>query len=368
MKYLTEFRQKGPARGLVRKIYQLMEDIDREISLMEVCGTHTMAVFRHGIKDLLPKELGLLSGPGCPVCVTSNDYIDKAIAYAHQDKAIIATFGDMMKVPGSKSSLAQEASEGAEVKVVYSSLEAIKIARRNPHRKIIFLGIGFETTAPTVAASILMASQGGISNYVVLSGHKIMPPAMQALVEDRQIKIDGFLCPGHVSTITGSKIYEFLAQKYHIPCVVAGFEPLDILESIHLLLRQIRSGEAKVENEYRRAVSYQGNLKAQKLMDMVFEKRLTSWRGMGEISGSGLGIRREYSSFDAEARLPLKVVKSREHPGCICGDILRGIKIPLDCSLFKKVCNPSHPVGACMVSSEGTCAAYYKYSEGSSSE
>jgi len=364
MKYLSEFRQKEPARRLVRKIHQLMEDIDREISLMEVCGTHTMAVFRYGITDLLPEKLHLLAGPGCPVCVTSNDYIDKAIAYAHQDKVIIATFGDMVKVPGSRSSLAQEVSEGAQVKVVYSSLEAIKIAQRNPQKKIVFLGIGFETTAPTVAASILMASKEDISNYLVLSGHKIMPPAMQALVENHQIGIDGFLCPGHVSTITGSKIYEFLARKYRIPCVVAGFEPLDILESIHLLLSQKKLGQAKVENEYRRAVTYQGNLKAQKLMDMVFKKRSTSWRGIGEIPGSGLKIRKEYSLLDAEVRLPLKVRKSREHPECICGDILRGLKSPLDCSLFKKVCTPSHPVGACMVSSEGTCAAYYKYSEG----
>ena len=362
MKYLTEFRQKEPARRVVRKIHQLMEDIDREISLMEVCGTHTMAVFRYGITDLLPEELHLISGPGCPVCVTSNDYIDKAVAYAHQDKVIIATFGDMVKVPGSRSSLAQEASEGAQVKVVYSSLEAIKIAQRNPQKKVIFLGIGFETTAPTVAASILTASEEGISNYLVLSGHKIMPPAMQALVEDHQILIDGFLCPGHVSTITGSKIYEFLARKYRIPCVVAGFEPLDILESIHLLLSQIKCGQAKVENEYRRAVTYQGNLKAQKLMDMVFEKRSTSWRGIAEIPGSGLKIRKEYSSFDAEVRVPVKVAKSREHPGCICGDILRGLKSPLNCSLFKRDCTPSNPVGACMVSSEGTCAAYYKYS------
>lgn len=364
MKYLTEFRQKEPARGVARKIHQLMEDIDREISLMEVCGTHTTAVFRYGITELLPEKLHLISGPGCPVCVTANDYIDKAIAYCHQDKVIIATFGDMMKVPGSRSSLAQETSEGYQVKVVYSSLEAIKIAQKNHENKIIFLGIGFETTAPTVAASILMASDEGVSNYLVLSGHKIMPPAMQALVKDHQIGIDGFLCPGHVSTITGSKIYEFLAQEYHVPCVVAGFEPLDILESIHRLLDQIKSGQAKVENEYRRAVTYQGNVKAQKLMEKVFEKESTSWRGIGEIPGSGLRIRKEYSSFDAEMQLPVKVAKSREHPECICGDILRGLKSPLDCALFRRVCTPSHPVGACMVSSEGTCAAYYKYAEG----
>jgi len=338
-----------------------MEDIDKEISLMEVCGTHTMAVFRYGIKELLPQKLHLLSGPGCPVCVTANDYIDKAIAYARQEKVILVTFGDMMKVPGSSSSLAQEASEGAQIKVVYSSLEAIEIARRNPNYRIIFLGIGFETTAPTVAASILMASEEKISNYLVLSGHKIMPPAMKSLVENHQICIDGFLCPGHVSAITGSKIYEFLAQEYHIPCVVAGFEPLDILESIYLLLHQIKCGQARVENEYRRAVTYEGNLKAQELMERVFIKQSTSWRGIGQIPQSGLKIKKDYASFDVEARFPLQVKKSKDYPGCICGDILRGVKSPLNCPLFKKACSPSHPLGACMVSSEGTCAAYYKY-------
>lgn len=361
MKYLTEFRQKGPVTGLIKKIKQLTQDIKKEISLMEVCGTHTMAVFRYGIKALLPKNIHLLSGPGCPVCVTANDYIDRAIVYAHQDKVILVTFGDMMKVPGSKSSLAQESSEGAQIRVVYSSLEALEIARKNPSYRVIFLGIGFETTAPTVAASILMASEEKITNYLVLSGHKIMPPVMRALVKNHQIRIDGFLCPGHVSSVTGSKIYKFLAREYRIPCVVAGFEPTDILESIRLLLGQIKSGQARVENEYRRAVTYEGNLKAQQLMQKVFAKESTSWRGIGKIPQSGLKIRKDYASFDVEAQFPIKVKESKDHPGCICGDILRGLKTPPDCSLFKKVCNPSHPLGACMVSSEGTCAAYYKY-------
>ena len=361
MKYLTEFRQKEPVRGLIKKIKQLAADIKKEISLMEVCGTHTMAVFRYGIKALLPQNLHLLSGPGCPVCVTANDYIDKAIAYAHQDKTILVTFGDMMKVPGPRSSLTQETSEGAQMRVVYSSLQALEIARKNPSYRVIFLGIGFETTAPTVAASILMASEEKISNYLILSGHKIMPPAMRALVENHQIRIDGFLCPGHVSAITGSKIYEFLAREYRIPCVVAGFEPLDILESIRLLLSQIRSGQARVENEYRRAVTYEGNLKAQQLMEKVFSKQSASWRGIGKIPQSGLKIRKNYASFDVEAQFPIKIKESKDYPGCICGDILRGLKTPPDCSLFKKVCSPSRPLGACMVSSEGTCAAYYKY-------
>ncbi len=364
MKYLSEFRNKEIVDKLARRINDLMADIDRDITLMEVCGTHTMVIFRYGIKDLLPPGLHLLSGPGCPVCVTSNEYLDKAIAYASQDGVIIATFGDMVKVPGSASSLAKEKSNGARIRVVYSSLEALKIARDNPRSKIIFLGIGFETTAPTVASSILIAFQEKLSNYFVLSNHKIIPPAMQALVEDGQIKIDGFICPGHVSAITGSKIYEFISRDYGIPCVVAGFEPIDVLQSISLILSQIKSGQAKVENEYKRAVTKEGNLKAQSLMEEVFDLDTSNWRGIGEIEQSGLKIREKYRDFDVEKRFPISIEKPHENPECICGAILKGLKTPLDCSLFKKVCHPTHPVGACMVSAEGTCAAYYKYGKG----
>ncbi len=362
MKYLNEFRQKKLVDKLTKAIDHLMADIDRKITLMEVCGTHTMAVFRYGIKDLLPHNLHLLAGPGCPVCVTANDYLDKAIAYARKEGVIMATFGDMVKVPGSRSSLAEEVSNGAEIRVVYSCLEALKIAHQNPEKKVIFIGIGFETTAPTVASSILTACEDKLCNYFVLSGHKIMPPVMRALVQDHELKIDGFICPGHVSTITGSKIYEFLSRDYGVPCVVAGFEPIDILQSIYLILSQIKSGQAKVENEYSRAVTWEGNLKAQVLMAEVFEPESSNWRGIGEIEQSGLKIRGKYESFDAEKKYPLSIEESREDPGCICGDILRGLKTPLDCRLFRKVCHPSHPVGACMVSAEGTCAAYYIYS------
>jgi len=364
MKYLSEFRNKEIVDKLARRINDLMADIDRDITLMEVCGTHTMVIFRYGIKDTLPPGLHLLSGPGCPVCVTSNEYLDKAIAYASQDGVIIATFGDMVKVPGSASSLVKEKSNGARIRVVYSSLEALKIAQDNPRSKVIFLGIGFETTAPTVASSILIASQEKLSNYFVLSGHKIMPPAMRALVEDGQIKIDGFICPGHVSAITGSKIYEFISRDYGIPCVVAGFEPIDVLQSISLILSQIKSGQAKVENEYKRAVTKEGNLKAQSLMEEVFNLDTSNWRGIGEIEQSGLKIREKYRDFDVEKRFPISIEESHENPECICGAILKGLKTPLDCSLFKKVCHPTHPVGACMVSAEGTCAAYYKYGKG----
>ena len=364
MKYLSEFRNKEIVDKLARRINDLMADIDRDITLMEVCGTHTMVIFRYGIKDLLPPGLHLLSGPGCPVCVTSNEYLDKAIAYAREDGVIIATFGDMVKVPGSESNLAKEKSDGAQIKVVYSSLEALKIARDNPRSKVIFLGIGFETTAPTVASSILIASQEKLSNYFVLSNHKIIPPAMRALVEDGQIKIDGFICPGHVSAITGSKIYEFISRDYGISCVVAGFEPIDVLQSISLILSQIKSGQAKVENEYKRAVTREGNLKAQSLMEEVFDLDTSNWRGIGEIEQSGLKIREKYRDFDVEKRFPISIEEPHENPECICGAILKGLKTPLDCSLFKKVCHPTHPVGACMVSAEGTCAAYYKYGKG----
>jgi hydrogenase expression/formation protein HypD len=362
MKYLNEFRRKELVDKLTKGIDRLMADIDRKITLMEVCGTHTMAVFRYGIKDLFPSSLFLLSGPGCPVCVTANDYLDRATAYARQERVIIATFGDMMKVPGSRSSLAEEASNGAEIRVVYSCLEALKIAHQNPEKKVVFLGIGFETTAPTVASSILTAAEDKLSNYFVLSGHKIMPPVMRTLAQAHELKIDGFICPGHVSTITGSKIYEFLSRDYRIPCVVAGFEPIDILQSIYLILSQIKSGEAKVENEYNRAVTWEGNLKAQALMGEVFKPESSNWRGMGEIEQSGLKIRDKYENFDVEKRYPVSIEEPRENPGCICGDILRGLKTPLDCRLFRTICHPSHPVGACMVSAEGTCAAYYKYS------
>lgn len=362
MKYLNEFRQKELVDKLTKGIGHLMADIGRKVTLMEVCGTHTMAAFRYGIKDLLPANLHLLSGPGCPVCVTANDYLDRAIAYARKEGVIVATFGDMVKVPGSSSSLAEEASNGAEIRVVYSSLEALKIAQENREKKVIFLGIGFETTAPTVASSILTAGEDKLSNYFVLSGHKIMPPIMRTLAQDHELKIDGFICPGHVSSITGSKIYEFLSRDYGIPCVVAGFEPIDILQSIYLILSQIKSGQAKVENEYNRAVTWEGNLKAQTLMAEVFKPESSNWRGIGKIEQSGLKIKGKYESFDVEKRYPVSIEKSRENPGCICGDILRGLKTPLDCRLFRKVCHPSHPVGACMVSAEGTCTAYYKYS------
>ena len=364
MKYIDEYRDTALIQKLKRKIHHILQHYPKELVLMEVCGTHTMIIFRSGLQKLLPQNIYLLSGPGCPVCVTSNHYLDKAIAYGRRDDVIITTFGDMMKVPGSSSSLEKEKGTGGDIRVVYSALDALKIAQDNPEKKVIFLGIGFETTAPTVAATIKIAKEQNIQNFFILSGHKLMPPAMEALVNDRRIHIDGFICPGHVSTVIGSKPYEFIATEYKIPCVVTGFEPVDIMSAIFMLIQQIvETKSPEVQIEYTRSVKEEGNKKALRLMREVFEITDSSWRGIGNIPASGLKIKEKFSSFDAEANIEVEVEKSKENKGCICGDILRGIKRPPDCKLFKKVCTPENPVGACMVSSEGTCSAYFKYTD-----
>lgn len=360
MKYISEFRDQKLAEKITCKIAKIAKSINREIRLMQVCGTHGMAILRYGIKDLLPPNIKLISGPGCPVCVTPDNYIDKAIAYAKKG-FLITTFGDMLKVPGSESTLSQERSKGGKVKVVYSTMEAIKLARSSPQNKVIFLGIGFETTAPTIAASISIAKEEKINNYMVLSGHKLIPPAMRALVESGEIGIDGFICPGHVSVITGTRVYEFLARDYHIPCVVTGFEPVDILLGINLLLSQIQKNEAKVENEYTRAVSADGNLMAKSVMNRVFIPAPSEWRGMGIIDNSGLTIRKEYANYDVEVRYPIEVTSSGGNRDCRCGDVLRGLIEPPDCPLFDSPCSPSYPLGPCMVSIEGTCNVYYRF-------
>ena len=362
MKYIDEFRDNSLARALARSIANLAEG-SPEVTLMEVCGTHTVTVFKHGLKDLIPDNIILLAGPGCPVCVTPTDYIDKAIAYARLEGVTVATFGDLFRVPGSSSSLEKERAKGGDIRIVYSPLDALRFAQENGSRKVIFLGVGFETTAPLVAVSIQEARRRGISNYLVFSAHKVMPPPMEALVSDGELRIDGFLCPGHVSTIIGWGAYRFLSQQYRIPCVVAGFEPLDVLEGIGMLLRQIRHGEIRVENQYRRAVREEGNPKALALMEKVFETSDSEWRGLGIIPGSGLTIRDSYRDYDAEANIEVEVEPASSHPGCICGSVLKGVKTPFDCSLFRRVCTPENPLGACMVSSEGTCSVYYKYSD-----
>ncbi|NOY13955.1 MAG: hydrogenase formation protein HypD [Deltaproteobacteria bacterium] len=361
MKYADEFRDPQLAKGLLAAIEKEVADYSGTMTLMEVCGTHTMAIYQHGIRSLLPAQIRLISGPGCPVCVTPIGYVDRAVAYARQEDVIIATFGDMLRVPGSSSSLQREQAGGAQVRIVYSPLDAVALAEKQPDKKIIFLGVGFETTAPTIAGSIVAAKRRGLNNYFVLCAHKTMPTPMAALTSDPELQVDGYICPAHVSAVIGSDAYRPLAEQFKVPCVVTGFEPLDMLRGIQLLARQVVAGRAAVENEYQRIVKPAGNLKAQALLEEVFEPCDTAWRGIGVIPGSGLKISAAYADFDAELQLLVAVEEPKEHQGCLCGEILKGKVTPKDCPLFRTACTPENPVGACMVSSEGTCAAEYKY-------
>jgi hydrogenase expression/formation protein HypD len=358
MKYIDEFRDKALIAKVADEIRKCAGR--RGHTFMEVCGTHTMAIFRYGLRDLLPGNIRLLSGPGCPVCVTPTSYLDKAIFIAGLENVTVATFGDMMRVPGSRSNLDNEKAKGASIKTVYSTDDALEIARRDPGREVVFLGVGFETTAPTVAASIVRAKREGIKNYSVLCGHKTMPEVLGVLVKDNVMDIDGFLLPGHVSTIIGTKPYEFLASDYGKRCVVAGFEPLDIMQAILMLVDQ---GSPSVEVQYKRVMKRSGNVLAQRMMGKVFDKTAAAWRGIGKVDGSGLKINKEFSSFDAEVRFHPKAAPVKEPKGCLCGEVLKGVKTPVECRFFVKACNPEHPVGACMVSSEGACAAYYRYGD-----
>jgi hydrogenase expression/formation protein HypD len=346
---------------LAGQIAAAAQRVGRSAQFMEVCGTHTMAAFRSGLRQLLPANVRLISGPGCPVCVTDTNYIDAAIELARRPDVIVTTFGDLMRVPGSASSLERERAAGADVRVVYSPTDAVRLAGEKPGKQVVFLGVGFETTAPTVAASITQAARDGLANYFVLCAHKTMPRAMEALLRDQEVKVDGFICPGHVSVITGAAMYRFICEKYRIPCVVAGFEPWDMLKAVEMLLEQLAGGRATVEVEYRRAVTERGNAAAQKLLAEVFEECDAGWRGIGNIPGSGLAIRNKYAALDAVKALGVKFAPATPHPGCRCGDVLRGVIAPPECKLFGKACTPINPFGPCMVSSEGTCAAYYKY-------
>jgi len=357
MKYIDEYRNKEIVLQLAEEIQKLST---KELTFMEVCGGHTMALYKFGLPALLPENIALLSGPGCPVCVTDKKYIDQAIAYSRLQDVIVTTFGDLIRVPGSSSTLAKERAKGADVKTVYSSLEALEIAAESPDKKVIFLGIGFETTAPTSAAAILEATQKNINNFYLFSAHKVMPPAMAALI-DEGIKINGYVCPGHVSTITGTAIYEPLVEKYRVSCVISGFEPVDMMQSLYMLVKQQEKNRPAVEIQYKRAVKPEGNLKAQQLMNEVFQPRDDWWRGLGVLPESGLGIRKKYQQYDAENMIEVEVEETTRTPGCICGEILKGLKRPLDCKLFARVCTPANPVGTCMVSNEGSCAAYYRY-------
>jgi hydrogenase expression/formation protein HypD len=331
---------------------------------MEFCGGHTVTIFRYGIRQVLPKTLEMLSGPGCPVCVTANVDLDKAIALAQIPDVIITTFGDMLKVPGSHSSLQEVNASGADIRMVYSTMDALNLAEENPTKSVVFIGIGFETTAPIIAASILQAEERRIRNYYILSMHKLCPPVIRAILESGEVKLHGLICPGHVSAIIGSHPWEFIARDYGISCVISGFEPIDVLQCVDMLVAQIESGQSKVEIAYRRGVHPEGNQQALKLMKQVFEPCPAQWRGIGEVPDSSLKLKKEYQHFDAELAFDIDPGPTYEPVGCICGDILRGVKTPLDCSLFGKDCTPQYPIGPCMVSSEGSCSAYYLYGEG----
>jgi hydrogenase expression/formation protein HypD len=345
----------------IEAVRELAGRVGRPVRIMEVCGTHTMSAFRSGLRSVLPPGLQLLSGPGCPVCVTPGEYVDHALALADRPDTVITTFGDLLRVPGSRSSLEVARARGASVRIVYSALDALALARQEG-REVVFLGVGFETTAPGSAWAIREAARG-VPNFSVLGAHKTMPEAMAALLRSGELRIDGFLCPGHVSVIIGSRPYEFIPREFGRPCVVTGFEPADMLEGITRLLRQVAEGRAEVEIQYTRSVSPEGNPRAQALLGEVFEPCDAEWRGLGRIPGSGLRIRDRFGAQDAARRFPgIQAAKASEPRGCRCGDVLRGAATPAECPLFRTACTPATPVGACMVSSEGTCAAYYRYS------
>lgn len=360
MRFVDEFRNPQLARALAERIQRRA---DRPMRLMEFCGGHTHAILRFGIRQVLPPTVEMLSGPGCPVCVTSAADLDRAIAMADVPGVILATFGDMIRVPGSRETLQQAKSRGADVRVVYSPLDAVGLAERNPSRPVIFLGVGFETTAPGVATSILDAQSRGVRNYYVLCLHKLTPPATRAILDAGEVNLSGVLGPGHVTTIIGTDDWQFLPRDYGTPIVIAGFEPLDILRAISMLVEQVATGEARVDNAYSRSVSVQGNRAALATMARAFEVADAEWRGLGVIPASGLRIRPEFAAHDAAIAFPVEVPASREPPGCRCGNVLRGALSPPECPLFRKVCTPENPVGPCMVSAEGACAAYYQFGD-----
>lgn len=360
MKFVDEFRDPRLARSLVERIHQRAR---QPMRLMEFCGGHTHAILRFGIRQALPPTVEMLSGPGCPVCVTAAADLDRAIAMAHVPGVILATFGDMIRVPGSRESLQQAKARGADVRIVYSPLDAVRLAERAPSRPVVFLGVGFETTAPGVAASILDAHARGIGNYYVLCLHKLTPPATRAILDSGEVNLSGILGPGHVTTVIGAKAWEFLPREYGVPVAIAGFEPLDILRGIAMLVEQIAAGEARVDNAYSRSVLPEGNRAALDTMNRVFEVADAEWRGLGTIPASGLRIRAEFAAHDAALAFPVEVQASREPRGCRCGDVLRGVLTPPACPLFRKVCTPESPVGPCMVSAEGACAAYYQFGD-----
>jgi len=369
MKYVDDFRRRDLARALAQTIAREIRP-DRIYQLMEFCGGHTHAIFRYGVQNFMPSNVQFIHGPGCPVCVLPMGRIDNAIELARDHKVILCSYGDVLRVPASgRKSLLQARAEGADVRLVYSTLDALKIARENPQRTVVFFAIGFETTTPPTAVAIEQARKENLTNFSVFCNHVLTPPAIHHILETPQVEneskpvnIDGFLGPSHVSAIIGTRPYEFIAEQYHKPVVIAGFEPLDVMYSTLMLVRQINEGRCAIENEYTRVVSSEGNRKAQNRVAEVMELRLEfEWRGLGIVPNSALRIKSAYAEFDAEKRFNLPAVRSSDIKGCACSSILRGVKKPTDCKLFGIVCNPENPMGSCMVSSEGACAAYWSY-------
>ncbi len=346
---------------LIADIDRLAGKINRPLRLMEVCGTHTVAIFRAGLRQILPPSLTLVSGPGCPVCVTPDSYMDKAIAYAKDSDNIIVTFGDMLKVPGSETDLSHAKADGADIRIVYSPLDALTVAAENATKKVIFLAVGFETTAPTAAAAVIAAKQQGLKNLFMLSAHKLVPPALTKLITDEDVKVDGFILPGHVAVVTGTRAFAFVAEQYGISGVVAGFTPPALLRAICRILMQIADNAPAVTNEYQSVVHEEGSRPSQEIMYRVYEKDVASWRGIGDIPASGLKMREEFAAFDIERVMPLKIDAAPRRTACRCGDVLKGVINPPECPLFAKACSPTHAVGPCMVSVEGVCAAWHKY-------
>jgi hydrogenase expression/formation protein HypD len=360
---LNQLLQADPdlVRRLTAEIRDAAAAIGRPVRLMEVCGTHTMAIFRAGLRSLIPETVRLLSGPGCPVCVTPMGYVDAAVELSRRRDVTVTTFGDMVRVPGTESSLERERGRGADVRIVYSPLDALRVAQEEPDRKVVFLGVGFETTAPLSAVTLFEARSRGAGNFLLFSAHKVVPPALRALLASEAVALDGFILPGHVSAVLGAAPYEFIPKEYRRAAVIAGFEPLDILQATLMLLRQVAEGKPRIEIQYSRVVRPEGNLAARRAMVECFAPCDTEWRGLGGVPGSGLSVREEFGEHDAVRALDLKTPEGREPAGCRCGEVLRGLIEPEECPLFGARCTTAAPVGACMVSSEGACAAHFNF-------
>jgi hydrogenase expression/formation protein HypD len=359
MKFIDEYRQSDLAVALAKKIAALTS---QPLKLMEVCGGHTHTIFKYGIEDLLPENIEMIHGPGCPVCVIPLGRVDDAISIAQQPDVIFTTFGDAMRVPGSKTSLLDAKADGADVRMVYSPLDALKLAKNNPGKHVVFLGLGFETTAPSTAMTILQAAKDNVENFSVFCNHITIIPALKAMLDSPDLKLDGFVGPGHVSTVIGTRCYDFVPQVYGKPLVVTGFEPLDVLQSVYMIVKQIVEGRAEVENQYGRVVYREGNRKALEVLSEVFEPReYFEWRGLGSIAHSGMKLKTTYSRFDAELKFSVPGLRVADPKACQCGEILKGVKKPWECKVFGTACTPETPIGSCMVSSEGACAAYYNF-------